>query len=65
MFGKVKQCKHKYEPRYNEKHTTTLKELGKIGSGCKIYGSEKVARPYLEEKTYVHDICVRCGDIKI
>ncbi len=56
--------KHKYKPRYNERYTTVIEEMSKQGSGCKIQDANTVVKPYLKEKAYVYDICVKCGDIK-
>ena len=56
--------KHKYKPRYNEIYTTTIEEISKQGQGCKIHEADSVTRPYLKERIYIYDICVKCGDIK-
>ena len=54
-------CKHKYQPRYDEEWTTDATESVKMRADTKVKGK---AQPYLKTKTYIHDICVKCGDIK-
>jgi hypothetical protein len=66
MFGTKDRCyrggkQHKYEARYDEesKLPTDL-QLGDFKVGAlNLPGS-----PRDTKKTYVHDICVWCGDIK-
>lgn len=57
----MKPCKHKFEPRYDEIFSTIASEAIHSGTAIKINGGEE---PYLKAKTYIHDICVKCGDIK-
>jgi len=57
-----KNGKHKFQPRYSEKWTTAVEEV--IRSGVTNIESGN-ATPYLKEKTYVHDVCVKCGMIAI
>ncbi len=60
----MKQCKHKFTPRYNEIYSTPLLDLKKLLSA---HSCDKVKtehnQPYLREKTYICDVCVKCGKI--
>ena len=57
---KMKKCKHKFQPRYNRKWSTDVNDVVKhCGHAKGLYGE-----PYLKEETYIHDICVKCGEIK-
>ena len=52
--------KHKFKPRYNRKWSTTFTDAIKGSvSGNEIIASTK---PYLQEETYVQDVCVKCGE---
>ncbi len=56
----MKTCKHKFQPRYDETYTTTIAEVVPHLTG-KISCDREHGKPYLKTKTYVHDICVKCG----
>lgn len=63
----MNSCKHEFQPRYDEKWTTAFKEVIKSNSGIgvKYEGNGKgITEPYLNERTYIYDICVKCGEIK-
>ena len=58
----MKQCSHKFKPRYTERWSTVIEEL--FGAGHKVEtASDASLRPYLKEKTYIYDICTKCGMI--
>ena len=63
-MGHCKNGKHKFRPRYNENWTTSLEEIN-LSSLKEIENGNGMLRPYLKEKTYVHDVCIKCGDIAI
>lgn len=52
-------CKHKFQPRYNRKWSTALKDLLDAGLSLTSLGGH--AKPYLAEETYVCDVCTKCG----
>ena len=56
-------CKHKYQPRYSRKWSTAIKDVLATLNG-KFSGKVINPDPYLQEETYIHDICVKCGDIR-
>ena len=58
----MKPCKHKFQARYDEKWTTLIEELVTKGQSFNQVGSD-VTKPYLKEKNYIYDICIRCGKI--
>ena len=59
----TKPCKHKFRPRYDEVWTTVIGEMQNSMYEGKTKGGSLLAEPYLKEKTYIHDICVKCGQI--
>jgi len=59
----MKSCKHKFKPRYSEKYTTIVEELNKPESRVTEIKGGVSDEPYLKEKIYIHDICVKCGQI--
>lgn len=59
----MKKCKHKFQPRYNEVYTTIAEEFAKLPGPIELSGGSS-AIPYLKEKTYVYDICIKCGEIQ-
>jgi hypothetical protein len=59
----AKDCRHKYQPRYDEQYTTTVLEIVKA-SKYRIESAKNGQEPYLKSKTYVRDICIKCGEIK-
>ena len=59
----MKTCKHKFLPRYDEHRTTIIEETIKGKSLETIKCSSIMCRPYLKNKIYVHDICIKCGMI--
>ncbi len=62
----MKSCKHKYKARYDKVWTTSIVELMKEAAKQNRISKVKSdnIKPYLKSKTYIHDICIRCGDIK-
>jgi hypothetical protein len=61
-------CKHKFEARYDETYANPLDHVIEMQKeallqGC--WGGEIQGNftPYLKYKTYIHDICVKCGKI--
>ena len=58
----MKICKHKFKPRYNEKWSNPLKDMLCSPNLSKIRGSADT-EPYLQEKIYVCDVCIKCGMI--
>jgi len=59
----MKPCKHKYQARYNEVYSTPATDVINGPEITQLSGQD-VYVPYLKSKTYVHDICIECGDIK-
>jgi hypothetical protein len=60
---KDKPCKHQYQPRYNRTYTTLAIELlSKLNGTATIPPS--ASEPFVKTETYIHDICVKCGDTK-
>ena len=57
------QCKHKFKARYDEKYSTVAERLLKHGTRLKGNGCD-LTEPYMTERTYVHDICVKCGEVR-
>lgn len=57
----AKPCKHKFQPRYDCKWTTVMEELQNSKAAGEIRGGYRIAEPYMKEKTYIYDICVKCG----
>lgn len=53
--------KHKFQPRYDERYTTAIEELSKAKGIDEAEGH--ITKPYLKEKIYIHDICVKCGTL--
>ena len=56
----MRQCKHKFQPRYNREWSTAIKDVVTAGvsKASGLYGDA-----YLQKETYVYDICIRCGEI--
>ena len=54
------KCKHKFRHRYNEIYTTGLEQLTKNDMGT-IEGGYALTESYLQQKIYIHDICIKCG----
>ena len=59
----TKPCKHNYKPRYSREYQTPFAEALKETNGDLDFKSGD-NDPYCCKETYVHDICVKCGDIK-
>lgn len=57
----MKQCKHKFQPRYDRKWSTALNDLLACHEAIKMVEAPSNT-PYLKEETYVFDICVKCGN---
>lgn len=57
FFNNCEKNRHRYEPRYDE---TPNKEVGNIKMNRA--SPELVVRLFILN-TYVHDICVICGDV--
>lgn len=64
MNYKKKCHHHEYQPRYSKEWSTTLRDLTLNPSDIKVHTSTSIILPYLQKEIYVHDICVKCGDIK-
>jgi len=58
----MKECKHKFRPRYDRVWTTVVGEI--IARGGKVTKAYDGLEPYVKSETYVHDICVKCGLVK-
>lgn len=56
----MKKCNHKFQPRYNRKWSTDIQEVVK----SKVAWEGLDGRAYLQEETYVCDICIKCGEKK-
>jgi len=54
IFKTCKDGVHSYEPRYDEKYNPEVIKLFET-----MDGNVK----QLRDETYIHDICVRCGDV--
>ena len=59
----MKPCKHKYQPRYNKVWSTPHNDYVSSGHHGKIEGHD-IFNSYLKSETYIHDICIKCGDVK-
>ena len=59
----MKECRHKFKPRYNKTWSTVLEGLAEV-SGVKVKSAFKGFDPYLKSEAYIHDICVKCGLVK-
>ncbi len=62
----IKECKkHKMKPRYDETYSTVIIDLmgitAKNGGRISSESMPWQQTPYLKEKKYVHDVCVKCG----
>ncbi|MHA1592374.1 MAG: hypothetical protein ACTSUP_07885 [Candidatus Heimdallarchaeaceae archaeon] len=57
-----KPCKHKFQPRYDDKYVTVIEEILSKGQVIEQVGAP-LAVPYLKEHTYIYDICIKCGKI--
>ena len=57
----IKECKHKFKPRYNKEWSNTLVEILKTPGLKKCSGGDD--KIYLKKETYIYDICVKCGKI--
>lgn len=56
----MKECKHKFQPRYNRKWSTDIKDVaGTIAKWDNLNGMA-----YLQKETYIYDICIKCGETK-
>ncbi|KKK90489.1 hypothetical protein LCGC14_2722500 [marine sediment metagenome] len=53
----MKECKHKFEPRYSKEWSTDVKDT--VSSKAAWRGLD--GRAYLKKETYVCDICIKCG----
>lgn len=59
----MRKCKHKFQPRYDEVYTTAVQQM--IEHGINASGLYYTAfESYLQKRTYVFDICVKCGEIR-
>ena len=58
----MKECKHKFKPRYNKEWTSPVVEIMKTPGLRKISGAQD-SEIYLKKETYIYDICVKCGKI--
>ena len=57
-------CKHKFEPRYDEEYSTGLNDVVESQHrSTELDVGGAVCTSYLKKRTYIHDICVKCGDI--
>ena len=54
-------CKHKFQPRYNEIYTTGLEQMLKYNMQNVEGSSYDLTRSYLQQKIYIYDICIKCG----
>jgi len=50
---------HKYEPRYDQQKGPIPNTIDRISGAC----PEAIEALMPVKKTYVHDVCARCGDI--
>ncbi len=58
----MKQCKHKFQPRYDEVWSTYFLDAAEHGQEFKVkYEGGATLKPYMKKKTYICDICVKCG----
>ena len=59
---RLNKCNHKFQPRYDEKWTTVIEELAdKHHTMTQGHASAMV--PYVKERIYIYDICIKCGQI--
>ena len=58
----MKKCKHKFKSRYNEVFTTPIEVSYSTGMA---YSSSPpwAFKPQIKSRTYIHDVCVKCGQI--
>lgn len=56
----------RFEPRYDEPVlSTTEQTLGRDGRWERLEGTDRFVYrvPPLGDRTYIHDVCIRCGKI--
>lgn len=62
-----KDRKHKFRPRYDEEYSSlteeNLKLLAKTGGKISNSASPLMCERSLKRKTYIYDICIKCGKI--
>ncbi len=57
-------CKHKFQPRYNHKWSTLIKDIRELaGNRIQNVNCKNMDTAYLQEERYIYDICVKCGKI--
>jgi len=58
-----KDGKHKFQPRYDEVYSSVIEELSKIGDLSFNNMPWQSGERGIKSRTYVHDVCVKCGEI--
>lgn len=56
-------CKHKFKARYSEKWSHPLKDVLDSGNTLQDGKGYGWVDTYLQERTYICDVCVKCGKI--
>ena len=61
----MKECKHRFQPRYNREWSTMMKDIVSSKNELKANASHcNPSEPYLFRETYIYDICVKCGETR-
>ena len=63
-----KDGKHKFLPRYEFIYSTTILDLATLcAKQGVVFDSSglpwQAGNSYLKEKRYIHDVCVKCGEV--
>lgn len=59
----MNECEHEYQPRYNREWSTPQNDHAKSEKKSSL-GGDNIFVPYLKHEVYIHDICVKCGDVR-